>query len=263
MIPKISSRARARRPVMLDADHVSCADCPARGAGLCARISDTCREGVNQLARQARLAKGEILAEEGARGHEIISVMAGVVELSKSVAEDRHAIVGFRFPGELIAPYRNAFTWPMTVRALLPCRVCRVNCEGLRRLSPTYPEIDSALLETAMEEIEDGLEHVVTVGHKRVDERVASFILEMSRRMAWGERARSTIEIPVTRPQMADYLGLRTETVCRALTRLRTQGIVSLSSPKRLVILDQDRLAALASGAEPEAANPTSGQKQA
>ncbi len=251
MIPKMSTRMRTRRPMPLDADYVSCADCPARSVGLCARISDTCREGVNQLARQVRLAKGEVLAEEGARGHEVISVMAGEVELSKTVSEDRQAIVGFRFPGELIAPYRNAFIWPATVRALLPCRVCRVQCEGLRRLSLTYPEIDSALLETAIEEIEDGLDHIVTVGHKRVDERVASFILEMSRRMARGERPRSTIEIPVTRPQMADYLGLRTETVCRALTRLRTQGIVSLSSPKRLVILDQARLSALASGEEP------------
>jgi len=88
--------------------------------------------------------------------------------------------------------------------------------------------------------------HVAMLGHQSAKERVASFFLalEMQRR----DDDQHTLDLPLSRQDIADYLGLTIETTCRALSELKRQGIIDAPSRRRIVIRDLAGLQAIAEG---------------
>ena len=224
----------------------ACGDCPAERFGLCARLSPTCRQHLRARVQRDSHDQGAVIGAEGAPGQSIIVVTEGIVALTKQSAEGRTIIVGFRYPGEIVMPYRHAFTWPVTVRALVPCRTCRVPFAALPHQSPSLVEIEEALLDLGVEQIEDGFRHMLVLGHRDVDRKVAAFVLDFAARSHGGQVPKDAMDIPVTREQIASYLGLRTETVSRAFQRLKERKLFALPKPRQIAVLDEQALAALA-----------------
>jgi CRP-like cAMP-binding protein len=83
--------------------------------------------------------------------------------------------------------------------------------------------------------------HMMLLGRMTAPERVASFLLELSER----REARSAIEVPMSRTDIADYLGLTIETVCRVLSAFKRAGAIAISNPHRIDLCDRGALAAL------------------
>jgi CRP/FNR family nitrogen fixation transcriptional regulator len=83
--------------------------------------------------------------------------------------------------------------------------------------------------------------HMLLLGRKTAMERVATFLLEMDRRLA----RTGMIALPMCRRDIGDYLGLTLETVSRALSELQQQGVLGLSGARQIVLRNRDRLADL------------------
>lgn len=225
-----------------------CASCAAKHISFCAELDPATQSRFDALVDRIRLPKGEVIASEGAAGVDIFTVVEGAVMLSKSLPGGRRQVIGFRFPGDLITVGLRQRAWPVTARAIVPSEVCRIGCGALRDIAKTHPELALALLDAACDEIAHLQEYLLTVGRKRTDERVATFLLEMGRRIQGGSGKSGEILLPMHRPEIADYLGLKTETVSRVLSRWRKDGIVELPHPSHVVLRDPDRLADLAAG---------------
>ena len=226
----------------------ACRDCPAARIGLCARLSPRCRQDLLAIAEREYLPAGAVIGEEGAPARTVTTITEGVVALTKRAAGGGMGLVGLRFAGDTVMPYRHAFTWPVTARTLGPCRICRLSFEQASHLPAQNAELKDALHDVAMEQVEDGFGHVLLRGHKGVDRMMACFLLEFAARSQNSEDPQEPIDIPLTRSEMADYLGLRTETVSRAFGRLKAGGLLALPKPKQIVILDRPALEALAKG---------------
>ncbi|MEK9726454.1 MAG: helix-turn-helix domain-containing protein, partial [Rhodospirillaceae bacterium] len=88
--------------------------------------------------------------------------------------------------------------------------------------------------------------HAVTLGQFSASERLASFLAEMGARLGCAVAGGTEIDLPMTRDDIADYLGLTSETVSRQFRRLKDAGLIRLPTPSRLVVPDMARLAARA-----------------
>ena len=189
------------------------------------------------------IAPGKIFVTEGDPATHFHIVISGTVTLFKLLPDGRRAIIGFRFPGEafgLAAGDRHN----CNAAATTPASVRRVPRPELDRLLLGSPGAARSLFDLMAAEIVAGQEHMLLLGRKTAQERVASFLVALSHR---AERCKDWIDLPITRADIADYLGLTTETVSRVFTMIKHAGCIALAGG-RFRLLDRENLLALAEG---------------
>ncbi len=126
--------------------------------------------------------------------------------------------------------------------------LCEIDFSALLELSVSAPEVGKSLLVAAMGELDRKNNQVMMLGRKRAEERVASFLLVLSDRARARGDAPDRLRLPMSRAEIADYLGLTTETVSRAFTLLREQGLIRLPKPQELEVRDFAALGEIAAG---------------
>ena len=144
--------------------------------------------------------------------------------------EDGRRQVGeFLFAGDLFG-WEALDNHDFGAEAVTPVTLRRYARRDLERLADQDRDVARKLRELSSSRLRSGREHMVLLGRKTASERIASFLLEMAARS--NADARSTIELPMSRSDMGDYLGLTIETVCRRLTRLRLDGTIAINGTK-------------------------------
>ncbi|MCO6417907.1 helix-turn-helix domain-containing protein [Siccirubricoccus sp. KC 17139] len=197
------------------------------------------------------VAPGETFIEEGETPEHFFNVTGGTVRLYKLLPDGRRQITGFARPGHflgLAVGEANAFS----AEALETVRVCRFSRSRLRAVLDDFPAFERRLLRSAANELVAAQEQMLLLGRKTARERVASFLLAQARPLRACDPPPGRFHLPMTRTDIADYLGLTIETVSRTMTRLRTEKLIALPSPAEVVVLDRGRLEALAGGFEEE-----------
>ena len=198
---------------------------------------------------ERRLDAHQHLYLEGQKQSHVYVVLEGVVGLYKLVADGRRQIVSFAYPGDMIGldcPHVHGDS----AEALGALRVRAIPLNAIDRLIASEPGFGQTLLAIAAEEIADTRERLVSLGRKSAAEKVAGFVLRLARRNATLGRESGTVELPMKRSDIADFLGLTIETVSRNITRLRAARVIRLVSTCEIEILDPERLAAIAEGDE-------------
>jgi CRP/FNR family transcriptional regulator, anaerobic regulatory protein len=209
------------------------------------RPSDLERASAGRLfAATSRVQKspGEILFVEGDVADKVYEVAQGMVRLYKMLPDGRRQITGFLTTGDLLglAPER---TYVYTADALTQVTLCHYTRAAVERLIDELPGFARQLLNVASHELQAAQNQMLLLGRKSACEKVASFLLTMARRNG-GNRVEVTV--PMTRNDMADYLGLTVETVCRTLTRMRQEDVIAILSQGRIVFRNLARLEAYA-----------------
>ena len=174
--------------------------------------------------------------------------------LTRSSPAGTASIVGFRYPGELVLPHQHDFRWPVTIQAVCPSRTCRFRFDELSGLPEHDKEISDRLLEIAAEQIMESYQHVVSLASKEIDQRLAWFLLDFAERNRGGRGPRLSLHLPMTRSQMASYVGMRTETLCRALGRLKSRKLIAVTNRRTIEFLDRRAIEKLAYGNVPRRA---------
>jgi len=116
------------------------------------------------------------------------------------------------------------------------------------RLSSSMPNLRGRLLVLLSQRLLGMQDHLVMLGRKTAKERVASFLLHIAERSDAEEDV--PFELPMSRQDVADYLGLTIETVCRMLTELKRERIIAIPSLSQVVVNDMDALQALSEAGE-------------
>lgn len=218
-------------------------------------LHEKVRARLEQEGERFDFLEGDILAREGQYGDENFFVSEGTLMLYKSLPGGRRQVVGFRFPGELVTLRRCGSTWPVSASAITPCSVVRLSCHAIRSLAESDWEVCLMLLDLAGDEISARQEQLLTVGRKNTVERIAAFVLEIWRRTQWESAQDNEVLLPMNRVAIADYLGLKTETVSRAFARLVHGDVLALPRPSHVILLNRPALESLAEGRQslPEA----------
>lgn len=179
----------------------------------------------------------EIIAQ-GCGAEYCFHVVAGCARTVKLLEDGRRQVGAFLFAG-------NFFGWEtlgeheFAVEAVTRVTLRRFRLSALDDHAASDPAFGQRLRQYLIGQVRVARDHLVLLGRKTAAERIASFLLEMTERLPGsGDRV---IDVPMSRVDMADYLGLTIETVCRGLAELRRQGTIAVDRPK-IVILDRQAL---------------------
>ncbi|MGJ3265534.1 MAG: helix-turn-helix domain-containing protein [Salinarimonas sp.] len=191
-------------------------------------------------------APGSTLFWEGDPADWIFRLVSGTVRLDRHLRDGRRIVAAFPSRGDVIG-LTLAPAQPFCAHALTRVVVQRAARDRLEALLCAR-EIRPHVLARVAEQCCARQDELLALLHERADARVARFLLDRVRRERGvgraGVEASAEIALPMSRADIADHLGLTTETVCRAFTQLRSEGIIDLRSPGRVVIARPSRLQA-------------------
>lgn len=204
-----------------------------------------------------RLAKGslrrvetkELLFAEGDAASQLYRVETGAIALYKVLADGRRQVMGFAYPGDLIGLGMER-EHVMNAQAIRPTRVRCLSAALLRQAAARDPALALKLYEAMARELEMTRDLLLTIGQRSALERVAGFLLAFSRRHGRNGHDPESFELPMSRTDIGDFLGLTIETVSRTLTKLRLLGLIALPHCHHVRMLDICALERLTEGTE-------------
>jgi len=186
---------------------------------------------------------------EGDEADHVFEVVEGVLRIYKILGDGRRVITGFMYPGDLIGvSLKDRYLY--TAEAVTRIQVRRFARQRFQEEINRSPELRPQLFARLCDEMAAAQDQMVLLARKSAEERVCSFLLLISRRLDRDGQAQRVVEVPMTRLDMADYLGLTIETVSRIMTRLTSRGVISPSGRHAIIVRKSDRLTTLAGEVE-------------
>lgn len=219
-------------------------------------VSDLCLPGGMAQAdvdRLDRIVKSRRPVPRGGRLFEIGSPLTAIYVASRGafktsvLNEDGSVqIIGFHLPGEIIG--LDALGHDLhrcEAEALEDARVCEVPWMKLQQVAGQVPGLQRQLLRVIGRGTEQDHTHVAMMGRKQAVERVALFLHSLSERFRLLERPHDAFALPMSREDIANFLGLVIETVSRAFSRLADDGVIAVRG-KQVRIVSRDALKRIA-----------------
>lgn len=224
-----------------------CAVCDVRDMGLCGAADIDDLSALSAIGRRRALAAGHVLTWAGDDNVLCANVVSGILKVTASTANGREQIVGLVFAGDFVGQLFEE-TSSLTVTALVDSELCVYPRERFERVMTEVSAIERTLLRRTLASLNDARERMLTLGKRGAQERVAGFLLDLVDRTAVPTADGAIrIDVPVSRGDMADFLGLTIETVSRQLTRLKGIGAITLERGGRSIgVRDRTALVLLA-----------------
>lgn len=226
-----------------------CSQCGVRRIAICSALDDTELHDLESIMTHRRIGKGQTLVLEGDKAGYAYNVITGALKLYKSLPDGRTQLTGVLLPGDFLGlPLRG--TYPYSADAVSETSLCQFPAAPLRNVFDKYGKLQERVLAVVNDELSAAQEHMLLLGRKTALERVCSFLLTLVRRAEALNDATDPLYIPLSRHEIADYLGLTLETVSRTFSQLDKDGVIDLVKANQVVIADRTRLEEIASGAE-------------
>jgi CRP/FNR family transcriptional regulator len=182
---------------------------------------------------------------EGDAANHVFEVVEGVLRVFKIMSDGRRVITGFVYPGDLLGvSLKNHYLY--TAEAVTRTKLRRFARNRFQDEINASPELRPQLFARLCDEMAAAQDQMVLLARKSAEERVCSFLLLIARRLTGDRQTPPVVEIPMTRLDMADYLGLTIETVSRTMTKLTERGVIAPSGRHAILIRKLARLATLA-----------------
>jgi len=189
---------------------------------------------------QARAPQTTILAEgaeiyaQGDKAQTVYQVVFGAVRVFRLLADGRRQISSFHLPGEVFG-FDSSANHRFFAEA-----ICATGVRAFRLSSDV--DMSRDLLPLALRGLAKAQEHQLVLGRQSASERLAAFLLDLADRQGGLEQ----FDLPMSRLDIADFLGLTIETVSRTLTRFKAKGIIGLPSLRRVIVRRWGQLQQLA-----------------
>jgi len=216
-----------------------CQGCDVRHKGMCGALGADELMEFAQFTRIVKIAAGDVLLQENGPIRSYGNVMRGVLKLTKTLADGRQQIVGLQFAPDFVGRLHHEES-PVRAEAGSDVEICSITRNALQKLLTANPALEARLLHQALREVDQGREWMLALGRKTAREKVAGFLLMMVRQIDpfVVDDATTAFELPLTRAEIGDFLGLTIGTVSRELTRLRRDGIIRISSHRHIDVSD-------------------------
>ncbi len=241
--------APSTRPVVLDPHGAgnACAHCDARSHSVCNAVPDSDIARLAAIATVSHAQPGTTLIQEGDPATHFFNISAGTVRMYKLLPDGRRQITGFAGMGHFLG-LAVSDTYAFSAEAIDTVRYCRFSRARVRTLLDDYPAMEKRLLEVASTELVAAQDQMLLLGRKTARERLASFLMTQSRQGVFCHGTRAQFVLPMSRGDIADYLGLTIETVSRTFTKLRSEGFIDIPSATEITIRAPVALEGMATG---------------
>lgn len=234
---------RERSPSRIGPCGVLCEECRVRPISVCRSLAGPALDELDAITQRVRLAAGRILFDEGEPADNLFTLTEGVVKLFKMLPDGRRQITGFLVPGDFLGlAYFRSYAY--SAEAVTDAHLCRFPRERFMALLERHPALEKELLSRASSELAAAQEQMLLLGRKSARERVASFLSSLARRH--GSTGGALIALPMSRYDIADYLGLTVETVSREIQAAKASGVIEMPDRHHFRVVDRQRLEAAA-----------------
>lgn len=224
-----------------------CSGCSVREVSLCGALRDEELSALNTIGRRHKLARGETMMWAGEASLYCGNLLSGVLKLSASTPDGREQIVALLYPTDFIGrPFAEAIDF--SVSALTDTEVCLFPRDGFEKVLGEHPRMERLLLERTLANLSDARTRILMMGRAGAREKISAFLLDIAARAqsrcSDTRAAALEFQLPVTRGEMADVLGLTIETVSRQFAKLKDSGMIELKGARGVLLRDPGRLAA-------------------
>jgi len=177
----------------------------------------------------------------------IYRVLSGALCLYKVLPDGRRQVIDFAYSGDVIGLESGSHA-TYNAQATVATRVSCLPRAILDHAAANDPRIAMQLYRTMASNVEAMRDHLICVGQRSATERLVGFLLALARRRASVGSGTDCVELPMTRADIADFLGLTIETVSRTLSKLKAQGCINIVHGTVIRLIDPAALASLAEG---------------
>lgn len=183
------------------------------------------------------------LFHEGDDDHKIYRIESGLMRLYHVLSDGRRQIISLRFAGDIVG-FEAASERHCSAEAITHVRFRSLEKNSAYRHLRDEPTLAPQLVSLLSTELENARGQIAVLNRRSAMEKLSAFILELHRR----QNRPSAVDLELSRSDIADFLGLTIETVSRNLTKLKVRRIIRLPEIHKLIILDIERLGAMAAG---------------
>jgi CRP/FNR family transcriptional regulator len=225
---------------------LACEDCPVRETAACAVLSPEERDAMAAAGRTRMLQRGEMLFAAGDEEAACATLISGALKVSAINADGDEQILALVHPagfiGELFAPFAHH-----DVVALTESRLCTFARGDIEAAIENYPALARALLRRSQEDLLATRGLLELTGHASAEMRLAALLHDFARSASQSScHTARHFDLPLTRGEIANMLGLTIETVSRKLGEIEDAGAILRKGKRGIDVLDPALLAGLA-----------------
>lgn len=237
----------ANTPEQSALPHVpNCSTCTTRHLSICDALGRDELLTFDHVVQHRGFPAKSVLFEQGQKADFVFSVSDGTVRLFRLLPDGRRQIIGFAIKGDFLGVAMDDIH-EYSAEAVDHVRLCRIPRPAFVIMLDEKPHLLKKLHQLASREIHNSRDQIVLLGRRNAEERVASFLLTFRERLARVAAKSVTIPLPMSRQDIADFLGLTIETVSRTISKLARDKLIVVV-PDGIRILDVMRLTELADG---------------
>lgn len=231
---------------------VTCSNCRLRSICLPARLNQAELKKFEQIVKQPRpLQRGQRLFNPGEPFNYIYVVRSGTVQTYLTMSSGEQQVISFNFSGELVGLEGVANDeYTSTAQAIEMTSLCEISFSNLESLMGQISSLQHHIHQIMTKEILIDQQLLIQLGKISAERRVAAFLLNISDRLHLRGFSAVEFNLPMTRSDIGNYLGLAVETVSRQFTHFQEQNIITVSR-KRILINDIKKLKIVAKLDEP------------
>lgn len=227
----------------------NCQSCAIRHRALCSVLEPAELVDLNAIARFKSVKAGQPIASPLDAVVSFSNIVSGVVTLTKVLSDGRAQIVGLQFATHFLGqPFRQTCTY--FAQAATDVQLCTFSKTGFENLLAKFPSLEHRFLEHTLDELDAAREWMLLLGRKTAREKVASFLFMTGNQnldvgcSSTADLNFAKFELPLTRTDIADFLGLTMETVSRQMSKFKSEGIIRLEGGRTVVVPDLKKLEA-------------------
>lgn len=227
---------------------MDCTYCPIRERAICAYCEPAELALLNQAKSYQVYEKGKEILSASRPGDFVGTIVSGVVALSKTQPDGRKQVMGLQFPSYFLG---GAFRPRAACDAVAATDVlvCRFDKRSFEQFLADTPNLRDRLLDLTLDELDAMRDWMSILGLKTAREKVSAFLQMIARRSA-GQKcsagqacaAHVAVDLPISRGEIGESLGLTIETVSRQLSKLKVEKVIGFENSRQFTVLDPEAL---------------------
>jgi len=243
--------SRKNKILSIENIKVSCKDCSLLELCLPHGLDGVELEQLDkQIKRRQPCQPGQHLFRAGDKSHALFAVRSGALKTYCTTEDGSEQVLGFTLPGELVGldgisgnHYSSASV------ALETSSVCEIRFDQIEELCTALPGLHRQMMRVIGKEITADQKMLMLLGKRNAEERLASFLLSMSSRYRSRGLSATEFNLPMSRQDIGNYLGLAIETVSRLFAHFQDEKLLA-AKRKQVTLLDLERLGTVVEGCQ-------------
>ena len=236
-------------PVLVDKsdkNQTRCATCEIRSYSFCRCLKDDQLNIFSKISSEKEFKNKQTVFLQEEESKNLYNITQGNIKIYKLLRDGRIQIIGFLYPGDFFGSYKKG-KYNYSAESIGDVKLCVFKQEVLDNYLEKNMNLAKELLHMTSHELTLAQDRIGVLGKLNANQRMAAFILNISKqraRIGWQD---NPISLPMLRQDIADYLGLTLETVSRELTKLKTSNLIKVLSSSQIYLRDKASLSVISS----------------